>query len=46
MPQNMMGLRGFALLENPILNKGSAFSEEEREAYGLRGLLPPHVETI
>ena len=42
----MMGLRGFALLENPILNKGSAFSEEEREAYGLRGLLPPHVETI
>ncbi|NDB70650.1 MAG: NAD-dependent malic enzyme, partial [Methylocystaceae bacterium] len=41
-----MGLRGFALLENPILNKGSAFSEEEREAYGLRGLLPPHVETI
>ena len=46
MPQNMMGLRGFALLENPILNKGSALSEEEREAYGLRGLLPPHVETI
>jgi malate dehydrogenase (oxaloacetate-decarboxylating)(NADP+) len=38
--------RGLALLETPLLNKGSAFSEEERDALGLRGLLPPAVQTI
>ena len=35
--------RGFALLHNPELNKGTAFSESERAALGLKGLLPPHV---
>jgi malate dehydrogenase (oxaloacetate-decarboxylating)(NADP+) len=39
-------LRGAALLQNPLLNKGTAFSEAERAALGLRGLLPPHVLTI
>ncbi|MBM3473513.1 MAG: NAD-dependent malic enzyme [Armatimonadetes bacterium] len=38
--------RGSALLRNPILNKGSAFTEEERAALGLSGLLPPHVSTL
>src|SRR4051812_32832702 len=36
---------GAALLRNPLLNKGTAFTEKERESLGLRGLLPPHVHT-
>ena len=34
-------MRGVALLNNSLLNKGMAFSEYERDAFGLRGLLPP-----
>jgi malate dehydrogenase (oxaloacetate-decarboxylating)(NADP+) len=35
--------RGIALLRDPMLNKGTGFSEKERDALGLRGLLPAHV---
>lgn len=38
--------RGVELLEHPLLNKDSAFTEDEREAFGLRGLLPPRVVSI
>jgi len=34
---------GLALLHDPLLNKGTAFTERERDALGVRGLLPPHV---
>jgi malate dehydrogenase (oxaloacetate-decarboxylating)(NADP+) len=39
-------LRGPELLDNPTLNKGTAFTPEERREYGLEGLLPHGVETI
>ncbi|MBN8446193.1 MAG: NAD-dependent malic enzyme [Rheinheimera sp.] len=37
---------GPALLETPLLNKGSAFTREERAAFNLSGLLPPRYESI
>src|SRR6266481_249652 len=37
---------GTDLLNLPILNKGTAFTEAERRQLGLEGLLPPHVETL
>lgn len=39
-------LRGTALLNNALLNKGTAFTEAERREYGLEGLLPTQVETL
>ncbi|MFM7394473.1 MAG: NAD-dependent malic enzyme [Cyanobium sp.] len=39
-------LRGSALLDDPMLNKGTAFDREERRALGLEPLLPWQVETI
>jgi malate dehydrogenase (oxaloacetate-decarboxylating) len=45
-PQLAPHLRGQALLETPLLNKGTAFTLAERHTLGLDGLLPPAVETI
>lgn len=39
-------LRGMDLLDKPLLNKGTAFTEQERASFGLHGLLPPHIETL
>ena len=37
---------GMALLRDPLLNKGTAFTDEERDRYSLRGLLPAHVQSM
>ncbi len=39
-------MRGFQILNDPFLNRGTAFTEDERRKYGLIGLLPPRVKTI
>ena len=38
--------RGIRILTTSALNKGTAFTDAERGAFGIEGLLPPSVETI
>lgn len=38
--------RGLAVLNSPLLNKGTAFTAEERKSLGLTGLLPPEISTL
>ena len=38
--------KSYEILNNPFLNKGTAFTKEERAKFGLTGLLPPYIQTI
>ena len=38
--------KAMAILNDPFKNKGTAFTQEERERLGLTGVLPPRVKTI
>ena len=44
--RRILPAKGVDWLHHPAFNKGTAFTEAEREILGLRGLLPPHVQTI
>ena len=44
--KTLYGLHGIEVLHNAEANKSTAFTEEEREALGLTGLLPSGVETL
>jgi malate dehydrogenase (oxaloacetate-decarboxylating) len=46
MPAYETKARGMTVLTTPLLNKGTAFTAEEREALGLTGLLPPVISTL
>ena len=39
-------MSGYELLNDPLLNKGTAFTEAERDEFDLHGLLPPHVSQL
>jgi malate dehydrogenase (oxaloacetate-decarboxylating) len=45
-PARKIPLAGFKLINSPRLNKGTAFTEHERDIFALHGLLPPHVGTL
>lgn len=41
-----VNVSGLALLQNPLLNKTTAFTPQERRDLGLEGLIPPHISTF
>src|ERR1700722_3998705 len=46
LPTVETALSGYELLNDPLLNKGTAFTEAERDAFELHGLLPRHAATL
>src|SRR5215831_2286639 len=42
----LAGKRGYEVIRDPLLNKGSAFTPAEREALGLDGIVPPQTHTM
>jgi len=46
LPTVETALSGYELLNDPLLNKGTAFTEAERDEFELHGLLPPHVAEL
>ena len=46
MPTVETALSGYELLNDPLLNKGTAFTEAERDEFELHGLLPPHIAEL
>jgi malate dehydrogenase (oxaloacetate-decarboxylating)(NADP+) len=44
--ESSQALRGVALLDDPVHNEGTAFTEKQRREFGLEGLLPPSVESL
>jgi len=46
MNAQFISLSGYALINAPRWNKGTAFTDHERDLFGLHGLLPPHVGTL
>lgn len=41
-----VSLEGYALINNPLLNKGMGFSEKERRDFNLEGLIPPRIASL
>jgi malate dehydrogenase (oxaloacetate-decarboxylating) len=46
LPTVETALSGYELLNDPLLNKGTAFTEAERDEFELHGLLPPHIAEL
>jgi malate dehydrogenase (oxaloacetate-decarboxylating) len=46
MNAQLVSLSGYELINSPRLNKGTAFTDHERDVFDLHGLLPPHVGNL